>query len=159
VGAALLTGGSVARAAGSFRYRYLPDGTVQPDPAWVAANIRTEAVPVLGPVTCHRVMLPRLRWALQEVVARGLADAVDPNDFGGCYVPRFVGHDPAEGLSLHTWGIALDLNVSGNQRGTAGSIDRSVVAVLKKWGFAWGGDWSYTDPMHFELAALTRPLP
>ena len=157
VGAAVLTGGSVAQAAGAFRYRYFADGTVRPDPAWVAANIRTETVPVLGAVTCHRVMLPRLRWALQEVVRRGLASALDPADFGGCYVPRFIEHDPLEGLSLHTWGIAVDLNVSGNQRGTAGEIDRTVVAVFKKWGFAWGGDWSYTDPMHFELAVLTRP--
>ncbi|HEX5772393.1 MAG TPA: M15 family metallopeptidase [Nocardioidaceae bacterium] len=29
--------------------------------------------------------------------------------------------------------------------------------VFKRWGFAWGGDWSYTDPMHFELAALVEP--
>ena len=23
--------------------------------------------------------------------------------------------------------------------------------------FAWGGDWRYTDPMHFELNRLVRP--
>jgi hypothetical protein len=159
VGTAVLAGGSVAQAAGSFRYRYLPNGTVQPDPAWVAENIRTEQVPVLGAVTCHRVMLPRLRWALREIVARGLGPSVDPADFGGCYVPRFIGYAPANGLSLHTWGIAVDLNVSSNGRGTVGEIDPDVVQVLKKWGFAWGGDWAYTDPMHFELAALTMPAP
>ena len=42
----------------------------------------------------------------------------------------------------------------GNQRGVAGEIDRRVVAIFKNWGFAWGGDWDYTDPMHFELARL-----
>ena len=31
-------------------------------------------------------------------------------------------------------------------------MDRDVVAIFKKWGFAWGGDWNYTDPMHFELS-------
>jgi hypothetical protein len=154
---AFLTGGAVAAAVGSFRYRYHEDGTVVPDPAWVAANVRTEAVPLLGNVTCHRVMLPQLRGALQEIVDRGLGELVDPGDFGGCYAPRFIARDPAKGLSLHTWGIAVDLNVQGNLRGTAGGIDRRVVAVLKRWGFAWGGDWSYTDPMHFELAALIRP--
>jgi hypothetical protein len=151
---AFLTGGSVAAAVGSFRYRYFPDGTVEPDPAWVAANIRTEPVPILGAVTCHRVLLPQLRGALQEVADRGLADRIDPGDFGGCYAPRFIARDPAKGLSLHTWGIAVDLNVQGNLRGTVGAIDRRVVDVFKRWGFAWGGDWSYTDPMHFELAAL-----
>ena len=29
-----------------------------------------------------------------------------------------------------------------------------VVNIFKRWGFRWGGDWKYTDPMHFELAAL-----
>ena len=154
---AFLTGGAVAEVVGSFSYRYFPDGTVEPDPAWVAANIATEPVPVLGYVTCHRAMLPQLRAALQEIVDRGLADRIDPGDFGGCYVPRFIARDPAKGLSLHTWGIALDLNVQGNLRGSIGEIDRGVVDVFKRWGFAWGGDWSYTDPMHFELAALVRP--
>jgi hypothetical protein len=99
-------------------------------------------------------MLPQLRGALQEVADRGLADQVRPGEYGGCFHPRYIGHDPAKGLSLHSWGIAVDLNVPGNQRGTAGEIDREVVAIFKRWGFAWGGDWAWTDPMHFELAAL-----
>lgn len=154
--AAYLTGGAVARAVGSFAYRYFADGTVEPDPRWVAANIRTETVPILGRVTCHRVMLTQLRAALSEIVQRDLANTIDVGDYGGCYVPRFIGRDPRQGLSLHTWGIAIDLNVAGNQRGSAGEIDRRVVAIMKKWGFAWGGDWQWTDPMHFELAALVH---
>jgi hypothetical protein len=152
--AARLAGGSVAAAVGSFRYRWFRDGTVAPDPAWVAANIATGDVPLLGTVTCHRVMLPQLRGALQEVADAGLAATIDPADFGGCYSPRFIGRDPQRGLSLHTWGIAVDLNVSGNHVGTAGTIDRRVVQIFERWGFAWGGRWSVPDPMHFELAAL-----
>ena len=48
----------------------------------------------------------------------------------------------------------MDLNVPGNLRGVPGDINRDVVAIFKKWGFAWGGDWNYTDPMHFELAQI-----
>ena len=151
-----LTGGAVAAAVGSFTYVPRADGTVAVDPGWVAAHIRTEEVPILGRVTCHRVMLPQLRGALQEVVDRGLAASVRPGEYGGCFHPRYIGHDPAKGLSLHSWGIAVDLNVPGNLRGTAGEIDREVVAIFKRWGFAWGGDWAWTDPMHFELAALVR---
>ena len=153
---AVLTGTSAAQAVGSFSYRPLPDGRVVPDPRWVAANIRTEEVPILGRVTCHRVMLPQLRAVLTEVVQRGLADKIHPDEYAGCYYPRYIGHDPAKGLSLHSWGIAVDLNVPGNQRGTVGEIDRQVVAIFKKWGFAWGGDWSWTDPMHFELASIVK---
>ena len=154
VGQPSIIDGSVAAAVGTFSYRWFADGSVQPDPDWVAANIRTEQVPILGEVTCHRVLFRQLEAALREIVARGLADEIHPEEYGGCYVPRFIGRDPSQGLSLHTWGIAVDLNVPGNQRGVAGEIDRDVVAIFKKWGFAWGGDWAWTDPMHFELAAL-----
>jgi hypothetical protein len=150
----LATGGSVATAVGTFSYRWFRDGTVVPDPDWVAANIRYGTVPILGTVRCHKVMIPQLRGALREVVARGLESQIHPGEYGGCYVPRFIGRDPAKGLSLHSWGIALDLNVPGNQRGVPGEINREVVAIFKEWGFAWGGDWDWTDPMHFELAEL-----
>jgi hypothetical protein len=154
---AVLAGGSVAAAVGTFDYVPHADGRVTPDPRWVASYIRTESVPILGPVTCNKAMFPQLRAALQEVVDRGLADRIHPREYGGCYHPRYIGHDPAKGLSLHTWGIAVDLNVPGNQRGTVGQMDRQVVAIFEKWGFVWGGGWRYTDPMHFELAALVTP--
>jgi D-alanyl-D-alanine carboxypeptidase-like protein len=154
---AYLTGGSVARAVGTFSYRPNPDGTVTVDPRWASAAIVTEDVPILGRVTCHRAILPQLRAALAEVVRSGLADRIDPAGYGGCFHPRYVANDPAQGLSLHSWGIAVDLNVPDNQRGTAGEMDREVVAIFKSWGFAWGGDWGYTDPMHFELNRIVNP--
>jgi hypothetical protein len=149
---AFLTGGSVAKAVGSFNYTANRDGTVNPAPAWIAQYIRTEQMPIIGRVTGNKVMLPQLRAALSEVVARGLSSKIYHYD--GCYVPRFIAHDPSKGLSFHTYGTAIDLNAAQNQRGTVGEMDRQVVAIFKKWGFAWGGDWSYTDPMHFELARL-----
>ena len=154
---ALLTGGSVAKAVGSFSYTANRDGTVNPDPSWVARMITTETMPIIGRVTGNRVMLPQLRAALSEVVTAGLASKIYHYD--GCYVPRFIAHDPSKGLSFHTYGTAIDLNAAQNQRGTAGEMDRRVVAIFKKWGFAWGGDWNYTDPMHFELARLVRAKP
>ena len=152
---AFLTGGSVASAVGSFSYRVLDGGRIAPDPAWVRANIRTERVPILGDVTCHRILFPQLRAALTEVVQRGLADKIHPGEYAGCYYPRFIAGTTQ--LSLHAFGIALDLNVPGNLRGTRGEIDRDVVRIFKKWGFTWGGDWAWTDPMHFEMNAVVQP--
>ena len=60
-------------------------------------------------------------------------------------------------LSIHSFGLALDINVPGNQRGTVGEMDRDVVSIFKRWGFGWGGDWGYTDPMHFEMNAIVDP--
>jgi hypothetical protein len=122
----------------------------------VNANIRTEQVPILGDVTCHKVIFPQLRAALLEIQTTGdLAQEIHPREYAGCYYPRFIAG--TQQLSLHSFGIALDLNVPGNQRGTVGEMNRAVVAIFKKWGFAWGGDWGYTDPMHFEMNAIADP--
>jgi hypothetical protein len=149
---AFLTGSRAARAFGAFSYTYFPDGTIQPDSAWVRANIVSATVPILGTVTCHRLMIPQLRDALQEVQNAGLASTI--HSYNGCYVPRFIEHNPTHAISLHTWGIAIDLDSATNGRGTKGTMDPRVVQIFKRWGFRWGGDWSYTDPMHFEIGAL-----
>ncbi|WP_252274943.1 M15 family metallopeptidase [Nocardioides sp. LMS-CY] len=147
--------GTIADAVGVYRYRVLGAGKIEPDPGWVAEHITTESVPILGSVTCNKLILPQLRAALEEVVSRGLADEIDRDDYAGCYYPRFIAGSTT--LSNHAFGLALDLNVSGNQRGTTGEMDRGVVAAFEKWGFTWGGRWRYTDPMHFEMHELVSP--
>jgi hypothetical protein len=154
---AFLTGGAAAEAFGAFSYRYFPDGTIQPDAAWVRANIVTTNVPVLGRVTCHRLMVPQLRGALQDVQDAGLGHLLRTYD--GCYVPRFIARNPDNSISLHTWGIAIDMDASTNYRGIRGTMDMRIVDIFKRWGFRWGGDWSYTDPMHFEMGALMTEPP
>ncbi len=147
--------GSVTDAVGTFNYTVLGGGRVAPDPSWVRSHITTQQVPILGSVTCNRLIFPQLTAALTEVVQRGLADKIHPSEYAGCYYPRFIAGTTS--LSNHSFGLALDLNTPGNQRGTVGQMDRTVVAIFKKWGFAWGGDWHYTDPMHFEMDALVHP--
>ncbi len=146
--------GSFAEAVGIFRYT-VSGGRVIPDPAWVRDHIRTQVVPILGAVTCNEAIFPQLKAALGEIVSRGLADEIHPNEYQGCYYPRFIAGSTQ--LSNHAFGLALDLNVPGNQRGTVGQMDRGVVDAFKHWGFGWGGDWNYTDPMHFELNAIVSP--
>lgn len=147
--------GTIADAVGVFRYTVLEGGRIAPDPAWVRTHISTEAVPILGDVTCNKLIFPQLRAALEEIVSRGLASKIHPDEYAGCYYPRFIAGSTT--LSNHSFGLALDFNVPGNLRGTVGEIDRDVVQIFKSWGFAWGGDWSYTDPMHFEANRLVQP--
>ncbi len=149
---AFLTGSRAAHAFGAFSYKYFADGTIQPDAAWVSASIASATVPILGRVTCHRLMIPQLRGALQDVVKAGLSSSLHTYD--GCYVPRFIERNPSHAISLHTWGIAIDMDASTNYRGIKGTMDPRVVQIFKRWGFRWGGDWKYTDPMHFEIGAL-----
>ena len=151
---AFLTGSKAAKAFGAFSYRYYPDGTIQPDAKWVRENIQTATLPIMGRVTCHRLMIPQLRGALQEVVDAGLAGTLTTYD--GCYVPRFIERNPENSISLHTWGIAIDMDAAKNYRGIKGTMHPEVVNIFKRWGFRWGGDWTYTDPMHFEMAAIIQ---
>ena len=144
--------GTVADAVGVFRYTVLEGGRIAPDPAWVRTHIATEQVPILGAVTCNKAMLPQLRAAFEAIVEADLADEINPDEYAGCYYPRFIAGSSK--LSNHAFGLAVDLNVPGNGRGTAGEMHRGVVAIFESMGFAWGGRWSYTDPMHFELAQI-----
>lgn len=147
--------GTFADAVGVFNYTPLAGGRIAVDPAWTARNISTEVVPILGSITCNKAMFPQLRAALSEVVAQGLASEINPDEYAGCYYPRFIAGSTT--LSNHSFGLALDMNVPGNLRGTVGEMNRDVVAIFKYWGFGWGGDWSFTDPMHFELKEIKRP--
>jgi hypothetical protein len=146
--------GTAADAVGSYTYTVLGGGHIAPDQGWVASHISTETMPIIGPMTCNSLMFPQLRAALLEIVARGLGPAIHPEQYGGCYVPRFIAGTTT--LSNHAFGLAFDLNVPENQRGTVGRIDRQVVQILEDNGFTWGGTWHYTDPMHFEMNSLVR---
>ncbi|HYI43992.1 MAG TPA: M15 family metallopeptidase [Actinomycetota bacterium] len=139
---------------GTMTFRVKKNGFIEPDPAWVTANIVNAEVPILGQVTCHRLLVGQLGAALGEIEQEGLADLIDPSDYGGCYVPRFIGRDSRRSLSMHAFGLAVDLNVSRNYYATKGDMDIRVVSIFDKWGFGWGGTWSTPDPMHFELARL-----
>lgn len=132
-------------------------GRIQIDQAWEDAHIVRAEVPILGEVRCHRLMIPQLRAALAALVDRGLADLLDPDDYGGCYLPRHIDWNPAASLSMHAWGIAIDVNVSTNWLGEDPQLDPRVVEVFEDHGFAWGGRWTRPDGMHFELRRLLAP--
>jgi hypothetical protein len=147
--------GTVADAVGVYRYTVLGGGHIAPDADWVRTHITTEVVPILGAVTCNRVIFPQLKAALQDIIDRGLQSTIHPEEYAGCYYPRFIAGTTT--LSNHAFGLALDINAVENQRGTAGRLDPGVVQAFEKWGFTWGGTWHYTDPMHFELNSIRTP--
>ena len=139
---------------GTMNYKILDDGFIKPEQAWVDSNISTATVSIIGEVTCHRLLIPQLQAALSEIESAGLANELRPGDYGGCYVPRFIDRNPSLPLSMHAFGLAVDINVSTNQLGTQGDMNPRIVEIFERWGFVWGGDWSRPDPMHFELGSL-----
>ena len=126
------------------------DDWVVLDPAYVRRHIVSARVPILGTVSCNRAMVPALRAALRELERRRLAHLVDGRDYAGCYAPRRI--RPGGPLSLHAWGLAIDLNARANPFGGRSRQDRRLVRTMQSHGFTWGGSWpSVRDPMHFEF--------
>lgn len=149
-GDAVLPQMTIKAAFGEFAARPLSTGSIQIQPQWTERNIRSARVPILGEVVCHEALFPQLRAAMDAVKTEGLAYAVDPDDFGGCYSPRFIDSNPGGRLSHHSWGIAFDMNVAENAFGTEPDLDHRLVRVMEDHGFTWGGRWLIPDGMHFE---------
>jgi hypothetical protein len=143
---------------GEFAVAPAAGDAVEVDPSWRETWIVTADFPIVGETRCHRMVVPYVRAALDEVERSGLAAELDRADFqlaGGCYNPRFNrGADPGYSLSRHSWGIAVDFNPSTNRYGDEPTLSLEVVDIFRRWGFSWGGGWGVPDGMHFEWSSL-----
>jgi D-alanyl-D-alanine carboxypeptidase len=123
---------------------------VRLDPGFLRRHIVTRRVPLLGAVTCHRRMISALTSAMAELRRRALGHLVEPAEYAGCYAPRRI--QPSGTLSLHAWGLAVDLNAASNPAGGDSNQDPRLVRAMERHGFSWGGDFpTVPDPMHFEF--------
>ncbi len=132
------------------------DGTwITIDKAWKDENIETRSVPILGRITCHRLMWEPLLGALNQIIEENLENGLSREQFktsGGCYAPRRINRFDAGGsISRHAWGIAIDIN-------TKTGYKPRIVEIFNDWGFAWGGTWTSPDAMHFELRSLSASI-
>ena len=150
-GDAVLPQITVKELFGEFAAAPRPDGTLAVEAAWEREHIVSERVPVLGEFRCHRLVMPLVRSAMDELVDRGLGRLVNGADFGGCYYPRYIASDEGSGISHHSWGIAIDINVSEGLPGRQPTIDRRIVDAFERQGFVWGGRFLIPDGTHFEF--------
>jgi hypothetical protein len=134
--------GQVKARFGEFALPSLGRG--RPDPAWTRANLVTRKLPLLGRVRCHRLVVDDLGRAMADLHRRGLRGMVDLGAFrrqGGCWSPRLLRDDRAGRLSRHAWGIAVDLEVTPDER---------LIRTMAEHGFVWGGEFARPDATHFE---------
>jgi hypothetical protein len=116
----------------------------RPDPAWTRANLVTRKLPLLGTVRCHRLVVGDLGKAMADLERQRLGALVDVAAFrrqGGCWSPRLLRDARGGKLSRHAWGIAVALEVAGDER---------LIGTMARHGFAWGGGFARPDATYFE---------
>ena len=100
---------------------------------------------------CNKRMVAPLTAAFTNVIQRGLISQLKTWD--GCYNIR-----PKRGTrtspSLHSWGLAIDINAAWNGFGKPPTMSKELVKCFTDAGFDWGGVWGKPDGMHFQLASL-----
>jgi hypothetical protein len=129
------------------RWLFAYDGA----PASSSATIRAR---------CNLGMEADLIAALGEVHAAGLDAAIDfanANTYGGCFTPRFNRVTGSVGfVSRHAWGMAFDTNTTTNAQGATPQMNCDVVRIFRRHNFAWGGNFTSRDGMHFEWVGERR---
>jgi hypothetical protein len=99
---------------------------------------------------CNSDLVAPLQTAFENIIQRGLIDELKTWD--GCFNIRKK--RGATSPSLHSWGIAIDINAAWNGFGKEPTMSAELVACFKDAGFDWGGEWSRPDGMHFQLATI-----
>lgn len=98
----------------------------------------------------HYDIAPIVQFVVDTIEARGYlfdhgpADVDD--DWGYSNRPIRGTRTP----SNHSWGLAIDIDAQRYPQGTRRRPPQWIIDLFEKYGFEWGGDWSFRDPMHFE---------
>jgi hypothetical protein len=101
-------------------------------------------------VYCNKDLVKPLTQAFTNLIERKLVGELKTWD--GCFNIRNT--RGASNPSLHSWGLAIDVNAAWNGLSTKGNLTPQFVACFIDAGFDWGGNFSRLDPMHFQLAKL-----
>ena len=101
-------------------------------------------------IYCNRIMIEPLTKVFNNIISRGLINHLKTWD--GCFNIR--NKRGATSASLHSWGIAIDINAAWNGFGKTPTISMELVKCFTDAGFDWGGIWSKPDGMHLELRTI-----
>lgn len=132
---------------------------------WDDQNIVVVVIPQLiklglsktGKASMHRLAAPQTLALWQAWEDSGLLHLVV--GWEGMWVARFI-RGSRTTLSNHAKGSAFDINYEGNELGStpaaAGKANsvRELVPLAIDFGFYWGGWFSRSDGMHFELRRI-----
>lgn len=102
-------------------------------------------------IYCNKLIADKLIAAFTNIRDRKLEKHLKTYD--GCYCLRKQ-RGSISAYSMHSWGLAIDINASENGLGMEPKINKKLVECFTDAGFEWGGNWVRKDGMHFQLAAF-----
>lgn len=99
---------------------------------------------------CNKDMLIPLTLAFKALISTGYVKELKTWD--GCFNIRQKRGGVTQ--SLHSWGVAIDVNAAWNGLGKTPTLSQGFVKCFTDNGFDWGGTWSKPDGMHFQLKSI-----
>lgn len=102
-------------------------------------------------IYCNKDLIVPLGDAFKNIISRNLISELKTWD--GCFNIRKKRGAPS--YSLHSWGLAIDINAAWNGFGKTPTMSIDLVRCFTDVGFDWGGYWSSRpDGMHFQLKSI-----
>jgi hypothetical protein len=101
-------------------------------------------------IYCNRDMIEPLSKAFHNLIQTGHVKELKTWD--GCFNIRKK--RGLASMSLHSWGIAIDVNAFENQLNQTPKLSSGFVKCFTDAGFDWGGTWKRKDGMHFQLSNI-----
>jgi len=99
---------------------------------------------------CNKDMVGPLSNAFSNLIKTG--KVAELKTFDGCFNIRK--QRGASSTSLHSWGIAIDVNAAWNGLSKQPTLSKEFVKCFTDAGFDWGGTWKRLDGMHFQLSKI-----
>lgn len=101
-------------------------------------------------IYCNIDLIHPLQQVLSNLASEGLLTEL--KTWNGCFnIRKTTG---GSSFSLHSWGVAIDINAATNAYNKKPTLSKEFVACFKRAGFDWGGDWKVPDGMHFQLSKI-----
>lgn len=114
----------------------------------VPANLEVGVIP--KKLYCNKDMVAPLSQAFKNLIDTGFVKEL--KTFDGCFNIRKK--RALNSMSLHSWGIAIDVNAAWNGLNMTPQLSAGFVKCFIDAGFEWGGTWKRKDGMHFQLKTI-----
>jgi len=101
-------------------------------------------------IYCNKDIVLPLTNAFRNLIHTGCVKELKTWD--GCFNIRNKRNGGTP--SLHSWGVACDLNAAWNRMGQKPTLSNQFVHCFTEAGFDWGGDWRSPDGQHFQLSKV-----